>query len=734
MKIKKTILIMIIALLWIIFAAGALLWGYQMGINTPDGEEIISIGNNAVDVKTIAVVNLDEGITEDDKTVNYANELLDFTSENIIGTSLEDARNGVEEGRYAAYVIIPATFSKNINSINETPVESEIQYALHTNLTSDAGLAAMSNVHLLIESLNNNVSYMYVDSILNEFHIAQDSVEEILDNGKVVSEALNGVTPQDISANVNFPSDKRIDYSPETVDYSAYLQNNSQLLEGINQEYSEGYSKSQKAKDNLTTAAKNLEADIVNTNNKLKDANVELDEEGNMVYDPELTELQNNLNSFNQGLDDAVKEIKSTVTDTGTELNTAVGNLADVSDCFNDTVTNYNKGLSKNIDDLNNELTGGAYTSKLSVDNLIYDDSEPNTISIEYSDKTITSYALADEHGEINKKALVQLIKDVVKNGYVEYKSVSKISITNQDAILAKINKSIAPINVDAAYKKIENEEGEEQYEVQEQSIAEQISVISESLKTLQTNLDTFETSEIAGIDVEQTVIDVKGDVVDKLSENAQKITDSIRGEYQEQSEVLARFSTGLSDYDPYAYIDQQAIQKKYTDLNSSTSNLAKAMQQKEANDIEAANNMYTKYSENIAQLREGIDAAVTSSNQAVESGLENAKNVMQTKTARDEDLLKAFSQKLLYTRNGSLGNYRIYQFIVDPFEGQNMTQDVKTSKEEKDTQTTTSVHTTPTSVNRIGYLIPILGVILVLCGIGAVKLTQKSKKDNYNL
>lgn len=205
MKHKKVLLSIVIFLLGIVFITGGIFLGYKLGNGT--SYEVKNISLEPVDVKTIAIVNLDEGIVKDDKTINYANELIDYTNENLVSTSLEDARNGVEDGNYAAYVIIPATFSKNVNSINETPVESEIQYALHTNLTSQAGMAAMSNIYMLIESLNNNVSYMYVDGILNEFHIAQNSVEEVMENGKLVSDAVNNIEPDDINANVDLPSD-----------------------------------------------------------------------------------------------------------------------------------------------------------------------------------------------------------------------------------------------------------------------------------------------------------------------------------------------------------------------------------------------------------------------------------------------------------------------------------------------------------------------------------------------
>lgn len=62
--------------------------------------------NNQQEVITqnlIAVVNADEGVYIDGKKVNYAADFMDFPNTNFASTGLMDARDGVENGRYAAY-------------------------------------------------------------------------------------------------------------------------------------------------------------------------------------------------------------------------------------------------------------------------------------------------------------------------------------------------------------------------------------------------------------------------------------------------------------------------------------------------------------------------------------------------------------------------------------------------------------------------------------------------------
>lgn len=71
-------------------------------------------------VSTIAVVNMDDGIAIGETRTNYASQLMSFPGDNFTVTGLTDAKSGIENGTYAAYVVIPETFSacirKNIVS------------------------------------------------------------------------------------------------------------------------------------------------------------------------------------------------------------------------------------------------------------------------------------------------------------------------------------------------------------------------------------------------------------------------------------------------------------------------------------------------------------------------------------------------------------------------------------------------------------------------------------------
>lgn len=730
MKRRKIISVVAILILCIGLIAGSLVIGYKFGKNV-SGEKK-DTKQEQIDVRTIAIVNLDEGIVQDKEIINYANKLIDYSDENLISTSLEDARNGVESGKYAAYVIIPATFSENINSINGKPVESEIQYKLYNNLTSDAGLSTISNIFLLMDDLNNNVSYMYVDSILNEFHIAQDSVEEVLNNDKAISEAVSEVNPEDISTRVQLPSTEREDYTPSSVDYASYLKRNSELISDINNEYSNGYSKSVKEKEELTTAADNLGDSISATNSKLKDIDVETDEEGNYIYDTELKELTASLNNYNNSLNTSMEQITTNMQDICSGLSTYESQLDNLSGHYSDTLEKYNNDIMNNLDILSTSLSEGSYVLKLNNENIksyreTEDQSVIKNVRIIYSDNDSQIYELIDDEGNINTNSLNDVIKDIVNKGCVVYTTGSGVEIKDTSSLLEELKEKVPAINADDTYSK--DESGN--YEKLEDSIASEITSIKSGLNDFSTTVETMKSSEIAGIDSDSIVEGVKESVVDKLSENAKNITSTIADEYESEAAALSTFNNNLTNYDPYAYIDQKAIQKKSSDLSDNTSELETAVGNKDSSDMEALGNAFVKYLDNIEMLKESITSAVELSNNAVEQGLKDAQSTLVVNNSRNTDLLGGFSQKLSYTRNGSIGNYQAYNFIVNPCEivniGEGESRIVKEETVAKDKKDSTI------QVPLI-YVIGILG-LLVVCNIVIFAVLYGKQNDgNYNL
>lgn len=123
-------------------------------------------------------------------------------------------------GDYGAYVIIPAVFSENVESLNSGIQKAQINYYLSNQLDSDVKLEVKDEVNEFVKQLNQNVSYIYVDSILTEFQGTQSTISTVLVNNDEGNKALSVVEPADILNYMDVPELKQPDAFVEAIDIS----------------------------------------------------------------------------------------------------------------------------------------------------------------------------------------------------------------------------------------------------------------------------------------------------------------------------------------------------------------------------------------------------------------------------------------------------------------------------------------------------------------------------------
>ena len=196
--------------------------------------------NNQQEVITqnlIAVVNADEGVYIDGKKVNYAADFMDFPNTNFASTGLMDARDGVENGRYAAYVILPNNFSQAVTSINTKPEKASVVYKVADNLRSDVKEDILQDIRNFTTGLSTNISYIYVTSIINEFHGAQDGAETVLKNDEKELKEINDIDSQLLISDFLFPEVKREKWEVETVNFAQHFEKLNGTVTQINNDY-----------------------------------------------------------------------------------------------------------------------------------------------------------------------------------------------------------------------------------------------------------------------------------------------------------------------------------------------------------------------------------------------------------------------------------------------------------------------------------------------------------------
>jgi len=152
----------------------------------------------------IAVVNLDTGVDKSGKTVFYSNTLIQYPNQNYQTVSLEEAKSGVENGKYAAYIIIPSGFSESVESINGTPKQSEILYKFSTYLSDKSKEKMIYEVNQFERQICFNISYVYLDAILDDFHKVQDQSKIILNNDSEDLNSIQAVVPEKLVETIAF--------------------------------------------------------------------------------------------------------------------------------------------------------------------------------------------------------------------------------------------------------------------------------------------------------------------------------------------------------------------------------------------------------------------------------------------------------------------------------------------------------------------------------------------------
>lgn len=196
--------------------------------------------------KTIAVVNMDEGTIKGEGSINYAAKLIDTVTDDIIITGLEDARRGIENGNYSAYIMIPAAFSENVETISTKPVKSQISYAVGSGLKGNERDEVIYRIKNIVQLFNSDLSKVYLSSILEEYHDAQDHASTIMENDTADMELLLAIEGEDLIEMIEIPEITEIENEIEVLDLAKNHAENEESVKNIDQSYREFYEEGKK--------------------------------------------------------------------------------------------------------------------------------------------------------------------------------------------------------------------------------------------------------------------------------------------------------------------------------------------------------------------------------------------------------------------------------------------------------------------------------------------------------
>lgn len=380
----------------------------------------LAIGKQA---PKIAVVNLDAGVEKKDQQIYYAGKLIEYPNENYQSTSLEEAKTGVENGQYGAYVIIPSTFSTSVDSINGTPEKAIFEYQISSNLSVEEREKMIYEVSEFEKSISTNVAYMYIDAILSEVHNVQDGAATILANDDSEKQSLLSVSAQDLIEPIEFSelkenndTIKAIDLSQESLKLQGTVRKIETDFEGwLKQgqtDYMEVAARNQEMEQSLEALQKSMESTNPLLNEKgeynilegINSVNAEID-----AYNTTLTGKRQQLN------DSIVNEINLYAGQRQMELATwkqevqkkihtsVVSELQAQLNTQMEIISSENKILKNQQEqDIENQIT--AYTAELQ----------------EYLNRSITSQEVKESIKNIVQIQAEETVKNA-RDSYIEY-------------------------------------------------------------------------------------------------------------------------------------------------------------------------------------------------------------------------------------------------------------------------------------------------------------------------
>ena len=565
-------------------------------------------------VTGIAIVNLDQGVIQKNKKIFYSSELLDLNSDYLVVENLETARQGINNGTYAAYIVIPSQFSHNAISINQEPQKAVLEFAMNHNLREDISRLTMANIKNFEIGLNTNMAYMYVQAILEEFHNAQDGAEIILANDDAEKVRIEEMNPDALLSALEYtPYD--LEAPPiDKVDFDGILKDNIEISGELKKNYdqfvSDGKEKLNQIKEGETTVVQEMDdfADLL--------GDVHLDRDGEeSVYAEGLQELENYVKKYEEELADQRAVIESMVevapivspTPTPTPVS-AETEMPMPSATPTATPTQIpvviKQMLMESLEDINNEIYQMNQQNKQEIDEI----------------KKIISGETGTESVEFAEDSEEILIGEKLDN--IE---------------------TMRFLKIEDVYKE---------------------EIIEESLKQLVKAID-----ELPQFDSEGYENIVKQQVVQPIDEKIKTETARVQEEGSKCMESVQNYWLELSKVDMYQFYDQEKTDSLIINFTENVVELEKQIIDSQTEYQKYGNDVYLHASETMEDMQEQLGNAYDGTSENVQNEIDLLKEYRNNMNVLNSEILQDFSKKLPYTRVGNLEYVQAYDFIVKPIE-----------------------------------------------------------------
>lgn len=701
---------------------------------------------------TIAVVNMDNGVTVDHEQINYANQLISFPDGDFTTVGLTDARAGIENGTYAAYIVIPETFSASVTSIEYDPRKTVLEYRYNPNLADTARMQAMSNVNEFITMLNSNIAYMYVDAVLTEFHRIQDDSSTILANDNAELELLESVDAALLIEAAERVEETVVDNNIQPVELTPYAAQNDTLLESLLVKYMEAvrqaqddYAAIQETRVTVDTAADEFFSVY---NSVVYDTNAEQAD----ILSEGKTMLADAVETYNLDIDGQREDIETfiaeLIADNEKTANEQLGIIIDGIDMDRKTITKaFRETVEERLtgdqggcqDDIRNWLENIVAASyKMGYERGCADaKSNGNTVSgNSVSENTCSDSDAVSGSNVISEQKLDQYVDEYIDNHINRY-------INDLNEILEKEISSIDIkwVELDIHLPEEPKEPEDSETEKPEDTDNSDAGASEGDTSGSGTSAVGLKYSIILPKDGSDTVDEILGQFhlkyePDEVSGVIQTyFVDRLRDVHQGQmaklddaenvlSQRMDEYEYQLEHYDPLSYIRAADLGTYIDNIEDNARGMLDVVEQNNAEYRTYAEDVYVATSEHTSQLVDSLNVANDRTTENIESCIDELKSSREALNSQNINMLEGFTESLTYTRVGSQENAEVYDYIVNPVLSGAIGEDLP-------------VNDTPDSGNGLSVrtlLIVFLGTGIAVCLAGillGIRGQRKSGKGN---
>lgn len=722
--------------------------------------------NQTLTIEKIALVNLDEGTEVDHSIKNYGVEFVGSLGSGYEVTGLEQARKGLENGLYAAYIIIPAAFSKNIESINSEPVKSNIVYKINRNLEAASREKVIADITSFNSSLSTNIEYVFLDALLREVHMVQDKSGGILENDRADLKKILEFAQSELVVDPDYPEEKSVDRTITALDLSNEYSTVQSIFAKLSSSYRQDGQKVQEALDRIIRVSEKTDKEMKAMDTELQ-AIYDGRQEGNQYienaeeyqkfvssYNRELlsweetnrTLVEDNFKQYLSACDQSVREQVNHLLDKHKEHLTSYYGNAFTELGENKVTFNFDQKEAENYLDIM-ELSSYQYVKRISAENVTYkkeyQDLSRNIKSLgEKVQKTPYFYEVEvdgqkrRETGYLMTAADInQLMKwitdlketspimepDVLESQFVscQKKDISVIGRKaehQKNADFIKLQKEsfygdlvyygagsredIEKYVEEAQYKEFDQDtvkgvidhfynpavklvvRGTVQQEngpAEDETLTEpEEPGTGDEEQEDEEGLILFKgTGEVPALDEKQLSNNIADEILKPLQSRLIAGYDSMKNEWNSLSSDLSQFE--IEDYS-----DNDIKRELEDSFYANVSNIEKAVGEKEREYTDYAAKVEKAGEDNLAAWKENIKKANETTHSNIDKNLSVIKENREKLNEDNNILLTDITKALPYSRLGELEHKKVYSFIVDPVEYQDISEDKKATAEER--------------------------------------------------